>query len=66
MHASKFFKFFISYFELQALWANIKSPQRELILKLEVDYTSNYWAVIGYLNFRCVHIIKIVKTRRNN
>ena len=66
MHASKFFKIFIRWFELQALWANIKSPQRELILKLEVDYTSNCWAVIGYLKFRCVYIIKIENLRQNN
>ena len=66
MHASEFFKFSIGWFELQAKLGNIKSPQRELILKLEVDYTSNCWGLIGYLNFRCVCIIKIVKTRRNN
>ena len=41
MHASEFFKISIGWFELQAKLGNIKSPQRELILKLEVYYTSN-------------------------
>ena len=65
MHASKFFKIFIRWFELQAQLANIKSAQRELILKLEVDYTSNCWGLIGYLSFRC-YIIKIENLRQNN
>ena len=51
MHAMKFAKKNYPQNELQAVWFNTKTSQRELILKLEVVYMSEKWGLSAFLSF---------------